>query len=326
MRRGAATAMAGKAKAGPAPEGNRSQMEPKMQGSYVGKVLAAPNGSLAVIGIYDLSSRSYRIQIWNWQTGEMQSEFRTVFDASNRMAISRAGGILIAGNWHAGNNAGVAAYDTNSGSILWHRTDINQTQSLHYSPIDDSVWCSTENDPVQFIDARTGETLFAWETVRDAFDSAYSASRLVNRVTEYVLRGERDIVIPRLNFALFQAEFTPDSVCLIEANGPLRCLDSNTGKERWRYSPEQGHVIRLSYQADGSLYGILFLSKDGEDSKLVRFAPDSGSMEVLYCQDERGPTSWSFGPGVLLTRSGEVVSLETGDVIRNLAIPIHENF
>jgi hypothetical protein len=296
-------------------------MDSKTQRSYVGKVLAAPDGDTVVFGIYDKSSRRFRIQNWNWRTGEMLAEFETVFDGLDRMAISSAGDILIAGNWRPGSDGGVAAYDAGTGHVLWHRTDIHQTQSLHYSQARDAVWCSTENGPVQLIDARTGSTLFAWDAVRDAFDSAHSALWLEDRRTDYVLRGEKDIVIPRVT-SLFQAEFTRDSVCLIEASGPLRCLEFNAGEERWRYSPEKGHVIRLSYQLDGFVYGVLFLSGDGEDSKLIRFVPDSGRCEALYHQAERNPEAWSIGPGVLLTRSGEVVSLKTGDVIRRLAISV----
>lgn len=92
--------------------------------------------------------------------------------------------------------------------------------------------------------------------------------------------------------------------------------------ERWRYSPEQGHVIELSYQPDGFLYGVLFLSEEGEDSKLIRFALDSGAREVLYHKAERNPFAWSIGPGVLITRSGELISLDTGKVIRQLAISV----
>ena len=83
-------------------------------------------------------------------------------------------------------------------------------------------------------------------------------------------------------------------------------------------------MIQLSYQPDGFLYGVLFLSGDGEDSKLVRFAPDSGACEVLYRQAERCPVAWSIGLGALVTSTGEVVSLETGHVIKRLAVPVRE--
>lgn len=293
-----------------------------MADSYVSKVLASSKGNIVAMAIYDESSRHCRIQIWNWRIGEMLAKFDTVFDGYSRMAISPTGDVLFAGNWQAGQNGGVAAYDTGSGSLLWHRTDISETQRLHYSHSVDAVWCSTENGPVQSLDARNGKTLFAWETIRDAFDSPFSARCLAERKTDYVLVGEPSIAIPRASFSLFQAVFSPESLCLTEVNGPVRCLESNTGDERWRYSPEQGHVNQLSFQPDGFIYGVLFLSQVGEDSKLVRFALDSGDSKALYHQAERSPFAWSIGPGVLITRSGDVVSLETGKVIRQLEIPV----
>jgi outer membrane protein assembly factor BamB len=293
-----------------------------MSDSYVSKVLASTKGDIVALDIYDTSSSRHRIQVWNWRTGERINEFDTVFDGQKRLAISPTGDVLFAGNWQVGEHGGVAAYDTSSAGVLWHRTDISETQRLHYSLSAEAVWCSTENGPVQSLDGRTGETLFAWQTIRDAFDSPYSARWLAERKTDYVLVGEPSIAIPRESFSLFQGVFSPDSVCLAEVKGPVRCLESNTGNERWRFSPKEGHVIQLSYQPDGFLYGVLFLSQEGEDSRLVRFALDSGASEVLYHQAERNPYAWSIGPGVLITRSGEVVSLATGNVLRQLALPV----
>jgi outer membrane protein assembly factor BamB len=291
-----------------------------MADSYVSKVLASSNGGIVAIGIYDKPSQRHRLQTWNWRTSTMLTEFETVFDGCDRIAISSIGDVLFAGNWQAGENGGVAAYDTTSGSLLWHRTDIFETQRLHYSHSNEAVWCSTEKSPLQSLDAQTEKTLFAWETIRDAFDSPFDARWLAERETDYVLVGEPSVAIPRESFSLLHAVFSPDSVCLTEATGPVRCLESNSGEERWRYSSEQGHVIQLSYQPNGFMYGVLFLSQEGEDSKLVRFALDSGACEVLYHEAERGPFAWSIGPGVLITRTGAVISLETGQSTGQLAL------
>lgn len=295
-----------------------------MPDTYVSKVLASSKGDIVAIDVYDTSSRRHCLQAWNWRTGAMLTEFDTVFDGFSRMAISPPGDVLFAGSWKEGEKGGVAAYEISSGGILWHRTDISKTQRLHYSHSVEAVWCSTDSGPVQSLDRQTGKTLFTWKTIRDAFDSPYSERWLAERKTDYVLVGEPSIAIRRETASLFQAEFGPELMYLTEGSGPVRCLESNTGDERWRYSSEKGHVIQLSYQPDGFLYGVLFLAQEGEDSKLVRFAPDSGAIEVLYHQAERNPFAWSIGPGVLVTRSGEVISLETGKAIRQLALPVSE--
>jgi hypothetical protein len=295
-----------------------------MSDSYVSKLLASPKSEIAAIDIYDTSSRRHRIQARNWRTGEMLAGFTTIFDGHARMAINPLGSVLFAGNWRAGENGGVAAYETSSGRVLWHRTDISETQSLHFSHTEEAVWCSTETGPVQSLDAQTGVTLFAWETIRDAYDSPFEDRWLAERETDYVLMGEPSVAIQRLTAGFLHAVFTPETVCLTESRGPVRCLESKTGKERWRSLLDSGHVIQLSYQPDNVLYGVLFLSETSKDSKLIRFEPDSGRYEVLFYQAERNPYAWSIGPGVLLTRSGDVVSLATGDVIGQLTISMSD--
>lgn len=199
-----------------------------MPQTYISKVLASSKGDIVAIDIYDKPSRRHRLQAWNWRTSTVLAEFVTVFDGFDRMAISPTGDVLFAGNWKAGEKGGVAAYEIGSGCVLWHRTDISEAQRLHYSHSVEALWCSTENSPVQSLDGRTGKTLFTWETIRDAFDSPYSARWLAERKTDYVLVGEPSIAIPRESPSLFQAVFGPGSLCLTEVGGPVRCLESNT--------------------------------------------------------------------------------------------------
>ena len=60
---------------------------------------------------------------------------------------------------------------------------------------------------------------------------------LETRSRGYVIRGAKDSRLPNLSFALLDAAFGPDRLCLSEAGGPVRCVDCRSGSEIWRYVP-----------------------------------------------------------------------------------------
>ena len=71
--------------------------------------------------------------------------------------------------------------------------------------------------------------------------------------------------MPKLSFAVLDAAFSPDALCLTEAAGVVRCVDLELGIERWRYVPPKSHhLIFLSYNhADHSFYGTQWMYESG---------------------------------------------------------------
>ena len=140
------------------------------------------------------------------------------------------------------------------------------------------------------------------------------------RRADYLLVGRTIKTIPRLTASMSDAAFSADVLFLAEYTGPLRCIDCETGKERWRYTPPpSNHVTRISYQSDQSCYGFLGSYDGSSEGAILRFSDDGKCMEV--CRHHLAKMDGSFGDGVFVTTIGEVLSLVDGQVLRSLAFP-----
>jgi hypothetical protein len=127
--------------------------------------------------------------------------------------------------------------------------------------------------------------------------------------------------VPRLTFGMLDATYGPDSLCLSETGGPVRCLDNECGRERWRYMPPADHhVLAVSYQADRSFYCVQWDYERGGPVELIRLSHDDGACAGV-CSLNTFADACSFGIGVILTSSGDVVSLWEGSFIRRFAFP-----
>ncbi len=268
-------------------------------------------------------------QVWNWRTGERMSEFPTVFDGMNRHAMSPSGEFYVTANWRKGKNGGVACYNTRTGSKIWHRQDLRQVQGIRFSADGCKVWCRVDARPVHCLDSGSGISLGTIRNVDDVVESPYSDLALHSRRrADYFLVGDTTKTIPRITLgSMSDAAFNSDALCLAEYSGPVRCIDCETGHERWRYSPPKGfHVIKVSYQSDHSFYGLLF-GYEVPETALIRFSPDHATCTEIcrYSVLRRcGGVRYSggdFGDGAFLTPAGDVVSLEDGRVLRHLAFP-----
>lgn len=273
-------------------------------------------------------------QVWNPRTGEKLAQFNTVFDGCNRLAVSALGESVIAANWRRGKHAGVACYETSSGREIWHRLDLRQVQSMRFSEQGDWAWCEVDSRSAHCLDAKTGSTLKLWRGVRDVFENPYTAHSLMARRGDLVLgTSERSVSVPRLSPSLREPAFSQDAVCICEAISPtirpsitqgiVRCLELDSGRERWRYQCPEGHFMQtISYQDDGFFYGVQSggdRDHDGWVVALIRLTSETGSCTELCRLSPPPPYFGGFGDGILLTPEGDVVSLASGEVTRRLS-------
>jgi hypothetical protein len=92
--------------------------------------------------------------------------------------------------------------------------------------------------------------------------------------------------------------------------------------ERWRFAPTSGsHVLKLHYNpVDGFLYGVLWAYEDGRFRRLLRLDPRDGRCEQICSLG-----SWDEAFGAvgqqLITSSGDIIALATGQVTGSLAFP-----
>lgn len=188
------------------------------------------------------------------------------------------------------------------------------------------MWCRVDLQPVHCLDSGNGSLRVKLRNVDEIIESPYSELALRSRRrTSYLLVERTNKTIPRITPAMSDAAFSSDALCLAEYSGPVRCIDCETGNERWRYVPPKGfHVIEISYQADQSFYGLLF-GFGSPEAALLRFSPDHGACTEICRYDLSKRYGGGFGDGVFVAATGEVLSLIDGEVIRQLAFPQSNN-
>ena len=221
-------------------------------------------------------------QAWNWRSGERLSEFSTVFDGMSRHAMSPNGESYVAANWKKGTKGGIACYNTRTGERIWHRQDLCQVQRIRFSPHFDMVWCEVEAKPALCLDVISGMSLQTIRGVEEVIESPFSDLVLHSRRrSDYLILGGTRKTIPRISQTMMDAVFSQDSLCLAECAAPVRCINPESANERWRYVPPTGfHVIKLSYQADQSFYGLLF-GYEVPETALIRLSADRGVCTEL---------------------------------------------
>jgi hypothetical protein len=174
------------------------------------------------------------------------------------------------------------------------------------------------------LDAATGATLESWVGVRRAFDSPYSNLLFLERRNRgYLIKGgAKETGVPNLSFALLDAAFSPERLCLSEACGPVRCIECHSGVEQWRYDPpKDSHVLRLHYRAsDSAFYGVQWEFNRGTSRTLFRFVGDGSRYEEI-CELRSWDEEFCMDVDALVTSTGEVLSLAEGNVVARLDFP-----
>jgi hypothetical protein len=262
------------------------------------------------------------VQIWNWNTGERRCEFDTVTDGPSHLSLSPSGECLVAANWRKGKHGGVACYSARTGEKLWHRLDIRRSGRVRFASNGVSIWCGIRGSPLQQLDALTGKTLASMRAVEEVLDSPYSDHCLVIRRQQIRIKGTKDIIVPKLSFTVLDAAFSRDTLCLTEAGGVVRCIDLVLGLVRWRYVPPQSHhLIFLSYNhVDHCFYGTQWMYGRGGPYMLIRLQEGTGACTEV-CRLNAYPDCCCFGDDIVVTSSGDVVSLQNGNTIRRLEFP-----
>jgi WD40 repeat protein len=270
------------------------------------------------------ANRDGQVQVWNPYAGTLVAEFKTVHDGQSRLAIDFGGQRIFAANWRSGESGGVACYDVASGVPIWHRTDIMQVQTMEFSPREDGVWCEIEGRPVHYLDGRTGLTSAVMENVERVFESSFTSHTLLFRSCDLALEtGNHSVTIPRHGRPK-RAVFSSDAAYVAELFPSLvRCIEIETGKERWRYECPDDHFLQsISFQSDGFLYCVQPSGQGGRAERktvLIRLEPESGFCTEVCQTDSTVRPDNAFGNGVLVTLIGEVLSDATGASLRRLA-------
>jgi hypothetical protein len=178
------------------------------------------------------------------------------------------------------------------------------------------------------LSSKTGRVLASYAGV----DRVY-----VNRLRRFELwerQGRRQIELrttagrtvaklPMLSFAMLDAGFGTDSVCVTESTGPVRCFDLTSGSEVWHYTPRKGkHVLRVCYSCGArAFFGVEWSFLRGGPREVVKLDCETGERsEVTQLGDSVAEVFCHEG-NELLTSDGRLIDLLSGRVKRRLRFP-----
>jgi WD40 repeat protein len=295
-----------------------------MLASAIRSITSGLSSSLVAAAFFERT-----VQIWNLHEARLIAEFETVYyfgGENGRLALAPDGGQCVTAAWRAGRRGGVACYDTSTGAVLWHRSDLTRSQYVIFAGDGQSVWCCPEGGPTKRLSAKSGETQEELRGSPRIFDGGVVRGVLLeyrHSQRDYALQTAKSRNrVPRCSFAILDAAFAPDAVCVAEAHGPLRCLDLANARERWRFTPEKDHhVVQVRYRAvDENFYGVLY-GFNVKVRTLVRWDHLDGTTRQV-CEL---PNSWAEAfcaqTDTIVTSAGNIISLSDGRHVGTLAFP-----
>jgi hypothetical protein len=239
-----------------------------------------------------------------------------------RLAVTPDGRNCIAAAYHV---EGIAGYAASDGTEVWRRKDLKKTQTLRISLDGRRVYACFDNRSCQVLNRETGKTIKTWAGVRDVWESPYQPVMLLEKRT-LVLQSpeERKIASVRAEtFAVLCVAFGPGLVCVSESTGPLRCLSTETGEERWRFQEKGQHFLEVAFAEQTQAFvGVCWPYEHGGSFRLLRFEPQSGEASVVTELGKAGEFEFCLRGTRMLLSDGSVMDSATGDPVGKLAFPV----
>ena len=234
------------------------------------------SGSVMVAGEFERT-----VHVWDLTTATLLSRFDTILDfGGTRLAVTADGKNCIAAAYRV---EGIAAYSTSNGAEVWRRKDLKKAQTLRVSLDDRQVYCCFDDKACHLLNRDTGETVATWVGVRNVWESPYQPIMLLEK-RALVLQSPslwKSLSIARESFGVLCVAFAPGLVCISESGGPLRCIDTETGQERWRFAETGQHVLTAALAvSEEAFVGVSWPYMHGGSLRLLRFDSESGHVSV----------------------------------------------
>jgi hypothetical protein len=266
--------------------------------------VASSTGRRALLGAF-----KHSVVICNLETGACSNRLETTFDAGgHRLALSDELDGVLAGAYDV---HGLAFYCCETRRERWRRKDIKKIQRLTLSRDGLTAFCGREGSLLVVIDLCNGETKHTIRGAHALYQSSFDAVQFLDASRPQLLdgAGERMFFVARETFAFLDVSFAPGVLVTSEAAGPVRCIETSTGKERWRYQPKPGrHVLHIGYRkSDFSLLGVEWPFEKGGGKKLIHWSLTSG--EPADSRILGHPVDCCFG------LDGEVIVFADGQVL-----------
>jgi outer membrane protein assembly factor BamB len=288
-----------------------------MIGSAIRELCAARNIPLVAAAFYE-----GRLQVWDLASREMTSEFSARFAwGAQALSMNAAGDLALTGI--SAKRGSITAHRVPCGEVVWHRQNVPYCAYLRFDH-DGGVSFTRDLKTVERLDPGTGATIEVLGQTARYIDGPKGHVLLAPSIRSNfeIVRGEHRVSVAKTSFGLLDAAFGPNTVCISESGGPIRCLDCLTGTELWRYTPSNGsHATRLYYSpVDASFYAVIWHYDRNLFRHLVRF--DSGTGQSSRVCDL---TSWDevfcAATAQVVTASGDIIDLSSGEVVGQLGFP-----
>jgi hypothetical protein len=276
----------------------------------ISHLATSPHGSKLAAAEFE-----HTVHIWDINSRKRLAVFDTVLDfGGNRLAITGDGRYCVAGAYHV---AGVAAYSTATGKVVWQRKDLKKVQQIRVSNDDKLVYCCFDRTTCHVLDRRTGKTIRTLPGVRGLWLSPAKPIALLEKNLAVVVQSFRDHKTVPLDgkpfHPLLAAAFADDCCVVSESGGPLRCFDVKHGKERWRYLQPGEHFLDVAFvEREKIVVGISWAYHHGGPFRLLQIDPASGAMTHSTVLPKCTQTAFfNYGSNLLLN-TGAVVESITG--------------
>lgn len=273
-------------------------------------------GSILLAGPWERT-----VATWDLNSAKCVASFDTVLDpGGRRLAVSSAGSTCVTAAY---TRHGVAGYDTTTGDVVWRRLDLKQTQFVGFAAGDEAVHCAADTRPCHVLDPKDGRTVDTLRGVRRVWQSPSGTHAVLDRPKlEVVDAGGRTLAkVARVTFAVLDVAFGPDTLCVSESGGPVRCFNY-AGGELWRIEPRpDSHVLRLSYALELGIYsGVLWPYVKGGAKQLVRLEPGMAAATTVCLLGNATEAAFVRRGSALVTSGGSMFEVATGRKVRHLAL------
>jgi WD40 repeat protein len=266
------------------------------------------------------------IEIWESNSLDRITEFSAVFCSGARnLALAPTAEILVTGL--SRNHGKVAAYQVPSGRKLWER-NLTYPSKLKFGPSGDSILCTINQRSVLRLDVQTGDIFETIEGTRQYLEDLNGDVLTVPANKEEpicLIREGRAFNLYKPSRWVLDAQFSPCSVCLSEANGPVRCVSRVDGKLQWTFDPgATSHVVGLHYSPGiDAFFGVLFNFENGVSRTLIQFDPTSGKHQQV-CEFHSWEEAFLGTTDQIVTSAGEIRNLSNGELVGRLPFPQKE--
>ncbi len=289
--------------------------------SAIRHLAASYDGDLFVAATFEKTAL-----VWDMLTGEQLAQLETNLDFGGvRLALSMKNVSCLTASYE---RDGLACYDILKGSLCWQREDLQKIQKIVLSANERYLYCCFDENPCQVVDVITGQTCNEFRGANRIWVSHFGELTLQEgqhlRVID--LAGEERFSVSPDSFAVLDADFSRDHLCLSESGESVRIFELESGAEVWRYSPpENQHVLKVaSSNGDSIFHGIQWNYETGGPETLLRFCLDNEEPEFIRELDSAWEVEFCRKGTKFLTSAGELIECQTGDTAMKFEFPQKE--